>query len=194
MFNLIIYISIICILQACASFLIEYHLSCGYQNESDLFVAQAVFQFLCYKNKPTACVVFYEYTQKHPNIHSVDGPPFVLPLLNFLWLLLLCIETGKVSFYSILVEKYQPCLQRDPSYSQYLDKIGQIFFGLPPPASNKKKNIFDSLFKNLLSDDVDDPNENLELPTTSVNLQSSNAKAATSSVVNGEVMEDDTLD
>lgn len=47
-------------------------------------------RFLCLKNKSSASVVFTTYTQKHPSIES--GPPFVQPLLNFIWFLLLAVE------------------------------------------------------------------------------------------------------
>lgn len=47
-------------------------------------------RFLCLKNKSSASVVFTTYTQKHPSIEG--GPPFVQPLLNFLWFLLLAVD------------------------------------------------------------------------------------------------------
>lgn len=47
-------------------------------------------RFLCLKNKTSALVVFTTYTQKHPSIER--GPPFVQPLLNFLWFLLLAVD------------------------------------------------------------------------------------------------------
>lgn len=49
-----------------------------------------VSRFLCLKNKSSASVVFTTYTQKHPSIE--DGPPFVQPLLNFIWFLLLAVD------------------------------------------------------------------------------------------------------
>lgn len=48
------------------------------------------FRYLCLQNKSTANTCFETYTQKHPSIHS--GPPFTLPLLNFLWLLQIALE------------------------------------------------------------------------------------------------------
>lgn len=42
------------------------------------------------KNKRSASVVFSTYTRKHPSIEG--GPPFVQPLLNFLWFLLLAVD------------------------------------------------------------------------------------------------------
>jgi hypothetical protein len=47
-------------------------------------------RFLCLKNKSSASVVFTTYTQKHPSIEG--GPPFVQPLLNFIWFLLLAVD------------------------------------------------------------------------------------------------------
>ncbi|XP_076366387.1 Golgi to ER traffic protein 4 homolog isoform X2 [Tachypleus tridentatus] len=115
----------------CASMLVEYHVNKGYPSEADLFITQAVLQFLCLKNKSTASVVFYSYTEKHPSVHQ--GPPYLLPLLNFVWFLLLAVESGKLAVFNVLCEKYQPSISRDPTYPEYLSKIGQIFFGLPPP-------------------------------------------------------------
>uniref|UniRef100_A0A8C9KI99 Uncharacterized protein n=1 Tax=Panthera tigris altaica TaxID=74533 RepID=A0A8C9KI99_PANTA len=53
-------------------------------------VAKATGGFLCLKNKSSASVVFTTYTQKHPSIEN--GPPFVQPLLNFIWFLLLAVD------------------------------------------------------------------------------------------------------
>lgn len=47
-------------------------------------------RFLCLKNKSSASAVFTTYTQRHPSIE--DGPPFVRPLLNFIWFLLLAVD------------------------------------------------------------------------------------------------------
>ncbi|KAG1648783.1 Golgi to ER traffic protein 4 [Nymphon striatum] len=134
-----------------ASMLIEYNTTRGNAMEEDLFIAQAVFQFLCLKNKSTASVVFYKYTQGHPSL--VKGPPYLQPLLNFLWFLLLSIDSGQLAVFTIICEKYETTLKRDPTYSQYLDRIGQLFFGVPPRKQNKSKgmigNIINSLFQDL---------------------------------------------
>nr|XP_055202706.1 Golgi to ER traffic protein 4 homolog isoform X7 [Gorilla gorilla gorilla] len=116
--------------EGCANMLVEYSTSRGFRSEVDMFVAQAVLQFLCLKNKSSASVVFTTYTQKHPSIE--DGPPFVEPLLNFIWFLLLAVDGGKLTVFTVLCEQYQPSLRRDPMYNEYLDRIGQLFFGVPP--------------------------------------------------------------
>ncbi|XP_022419182.1 Golgi to ER traffic protein 4 homolog [Delphinapterus leucas] len=116
--------------EGCANMLVEYSTARGFRSEVDMFVAQAVLQFLCLKNKSSASVVFTTYTRKHPSIES--GPPFVQPLLNFLWFLLLAVDGGKLTVFTVLCEQYQPSLRRDPMYNEYLDRIGQLFFGVPP--------------------------------------------------------------
>ncbi|KAK2161508.1 hypothetical protein LSH36_115g04000 [Paralvinella palmiformis] len=126
--------------EGCAAMLIEYHVTLGYPSEVDLFITQAVLQYLCHRNKPTAERCLNCYTKQHPQVEP--GPPYYRPLLNFLWLLLLAVEGGKVAVFTILCEQYQPSLQRDPTYNEYLDKIGQLFFGLPPPAKPQSSRLF----------------------------------------------------
>uniref|UniRef100_A0A224Z4T5 Protein containing DUF410 domain n=1 Tax=Rhipicephalus zambeziensis TaxID=60191 RepID=A0A224Z4T5_9ACAR len=136
----------------CAAMLIEFQTTKGYSSEIDLFIAQTVFQYLCLRNPSTASVVFLAYTRRHPSVHP--GPPYYLPLLNFLWFLLLAVETRKLAVFTVLCEQYQPTISRDPTYPQYLDKIGQLFFGLPPPP--KPQGMFGNLIQTLLGGLEDD--------------------------------------
>nr|CAD7411435.1 unnamed protein product [Timema poppensis] len=115
----------------CASLLVEIHKMRGYAAEVDLFIAQAVLQYLCLQNMSTAQAAFHCYTSQHPNIKR--GPPYILPLLNFIWFLLKAVESGKLNTFKVLCEQYQPSIKRDPSYPDYLNKIGHIFFGIPLP-------------------------------------------------------------
>ncbi|EEB12163.1 conserved hypothetical protein, partial [Pediculus humanus corporis] len=87
-------------------FQIELHILKGYQSEVDLFIAQAVLQYLCLQNKNTAAVAFNSYTTQHPNIKT--GFPYLLPLLNFIWFLLKAVESGKLTVFTVLCERYQP--------------------------------------------------------------------------------------
>ncbi|CAH1100273.1 unnamed protein product [Psylliodes chrysocephalus] len=118
--------------KSCAWLLIEFQRSQGFKDEADLFIAQTVLQYLCLKNKITANQTFTSYTEQHPRILK-SGPPYLLPLLNFIWFLLQAIESQKIQTFAVLCEQYEPSLKRDPCFIQYLDKIGQIFFGLKPP-------------------------------------------------------------
>lgn len=158
--------------KGCALMLVEYQLSKGYASEADMFVAQAVLQYLCLRNKSTATLTLRVYTENHPAIKS--GPPFILPLLNFMWLLLLAVKTQKLNAFTVLCEKYQPSLKRDPAYAAYLDKIGQVFFGLPPPMPTGRQgfigNLISSLFSGEGDDDDDDESEQGQAATPTPNL------------------------
>ncbi|XP_073997682.1 Golgi to ER traffic protein 4 homolog isoform X1 [Rhodnius prolixus] len=130
--------------------LVELQRSSGYIAEVDLFIAQVVLQCLCLENKKTAVITFQCYTTQHPCINM--GPPYLLPLLNFIWFLLKAVDSGRLAAFTVLCEQYQLSIERDPSYTHYLDKIGQIFFGVPPPQvrpSGFLGNLFHSLMNGL---------------------------------------------
>ncbi|KAG8329161.1 Golgi to ER traffic protein 4 [Homalodisca vitripennis] len=127
-----------------ATMLVELHRTRGFATEVDLFIAQVVLQYLCLQNKHTANVAFQSYTTQHPAI--AKGPPYILPLLNFIFFLLKTVESGKLAAFTVLCEQYQPCIKRDPSYPQYLDKIAQIFFGVPPPRQHNSGGLLGKSF------------------------------------------------
>lgn len=54
---------------------------------------------------------------------------------------------GKLTVFTVLCEQYQPSLRRDPMYNEYLDRIGQLFFGVTP----KQTSAYGGLLGNLLS-------------------------------------------
>ncbi|KAM7540192.1 hypothetical protein Aperf_G00000036235 [Anoplocephala perfoliata] len=111
-------------------FLIELHQLHGLVSEIDLFVTQAVLQFLCARKAAVAALTFYTYTRNHPKLEA--GPPFShFPLLNFVWLLMLAIER-RLSYdvLSFLCTQYRAQLMRDPSYADYIEKISQVYFGI----------------------------------------------------------------
>lgn len=137
--------------QGCGSMLVEFHLTRGFGSELDLFIAQTVLQYLCLKKSLAASTAFLAYTAEHPKIGG--GPPYSsLPLLNFVWFLLLSIQTSQsLAVYSVLCEKYKQALERDPQYLEYLDKIGQHFFGVPAPVKPKAGGMFSGIFDQLMS-------------------------------------------
>ncbi|EZA55053.1 hypothetical protein DMN91_009509 [Ooceraea biroi] len=146
----------------CAAMLVELHEQRGYMNEIDLFITQAVLQYLCLHNKATAQEAFNSYTSRHPKINN-SGPPYLLPLLNFLFFLLKTIDSGKLAVFTVLCEQYQIALNRDPCYRQYLDKIGQLFFNIPPPRPHNQGlfgSILQSFINGLEDDDSDDEQRN----------------------------------
>ncbi|XP_063230594.1 Golgi to ER traffic protein 4 homolog [Bacillus rossius redtenbacheri] len=141
-------------LQSCdgrgfAVMLVELQRQHGFTAEVDLFIAQAVLQYLCVENKwRTAKDAFQTYTLQHPNIRA--GPPYLLPLLNFLWFLLKAVESGKLNAFKVLCEQYQPSIRRDPSYQDYLDKIGHVFFGIPLPKAHSQ-GFFENILQSFLT-------------------------------------------
>lgn len=117
----------------CGKMLIQLSQSKGLPRETDLFIAQVVLQQLCLKEIQSAMETFQTYTKYHPKIARTD-PPFIMPLLNFVFFLLKIIESkNKLAIFKKLCELYKPSLDRDPSYEKYLEKIGVIFFGAPQP-------------------------------------------------------------
>ncbi|VDD82975.1 unnamed protein product [Mesocestoides corti] len=126
-------------------FLIEMHQRYGLVSEIDLFIAQAVLQFLCVKKTSVAALTFYTYTRRHPKLEP--GPPFTqFPLLNFVWLLMLAIERNlSHDVLSFLCAHYRPQISRDPSYAEYLEKISQVYFGVKP-----RNNPFTGMLSNLV--------------------------------------------
>ncbi|KAL3316552.1 Golgi to ER traffic protein 4 [Cichlidogyrus casuarinus] len=125
-------------------FLKDFNVKLGYTSEVDLFLVQAVLQYLCLKLPKEAEKTFYLYTRIHPKMEP--GPPFVkYPLLNFTWFLLLAIHNNyKGSVFSILREHYSDHLKRDPDFDEYLDKIAVIYFGFRPK-NGGQQNIFSNM-------------------------------------------------
>jgi hypothetical protein len=123
--------------------LVEMSIHHGYPGEYDLFVTQAVLHLLVLQKVKVANGLFVNYINQHLAFPSSD-PPFKVPLLNFLWLLLEAIERKSVSVFRVLRVLYKPSLDRDADYTLLLDKVGTFFFGEPVQAENK--GLLESLF------------------------------------------------
>jgi len=140
--------------ESCALMLVEYSTARGFPSEVDLFITQAVLQYLCLSNMSTATIAFKIYTANHPAIKATPQhdprPPFLMPLLNFVWFLLLTIETRKLALFTVLCEQYRVAIGRDPAYKKYLDRIGQLFFGVPPPKRQAGGGIFGNLMASMM--------------------------------------------
>lgn len=123
----------------------------GYAKEVDLFIAHAVLQQLCMKDKITASQTFETYTKYHPKIATTQ-PPFSLPLLNFIFFLLKAIETGKLAMFKTLCDLYKTSIDRDPAYQKYLEKVGVLFFGAPVIRQGPSGGFLDDLMNQLLQE------------------------------------------
>lgn len=145
----------------CGQMLIELSQTKGLPKEIDLFIVQVVLQQLCLKEIASAMETFQTYTKYHPKISRTD-PPFIMPLLNFVFFLLKIIESRKLAIFKQLCELYKPSLDRDPSYEKYLEKIGILFFGAPqPPQRSRGGGIFGDLINQLFQglDEEDEPQQ-----------------------------------
>lgn len=75
----------------------------------------------------------------------------------------LIFSSGKLAVFTILCEQYQISLNRDPYYRQYLDKIGQLFFNIPPPRPRNQGligTLLQSFFNGLEDDESDEEQRN----------------------------------
>lgn len=68
--------------------------------------------------------------------------------------------------FVVICEQYEPSIKRDPCYVQYLDKIGQIFFGIKPP-QQQSQGIFGNFLQTFLGDLDDDSDEETPQPSCS---------------------------
>lgn len=153
----------------CGRMLVEFHTCKGYPTEVDLFIVNTVLQYLVLRKHVVAAWALKAYTENHPSIKR--GPPYKHPLLNFIWLLLLSIETKQtITAFSTLVELYKPSLQRDPGYLEYIDQIGQHFFGLPQP--QRPRGMFSGLFDSLMNAINEDSDDETEQPTPNTSAAS----------------------
>lgn len=60
---------------------------------------------------------------------------------------------GKVATFRTLCEHYSTTLSRDPSYKDYIQRIGEIYFGLAPPREQAPGGFLGNLLQSLLDDD-----------------------------------------
>lgn len=135
----------------------------GFASELDLFIAQVILQQLCLQETAAALETFATYTKYHPKI-ACSEPPFITPLLNFIFFLLQAVKANqrKLAVFRTLCDLYRPSLDRDPSYEKYLQKIGMIFFGAsrePADRSQGMGGIFGDLLNQFfqgLDEELDD--------------------------------------
>lgn len=79
--------------------------------------------------------------------------------------------SGKTNSFTVLCEIYASSLSRDPSFKDYLTRIGEIYFGIRPPPTNRG---FGGLLSNFLQSFAEDNDEEMgDDEPTSVPSQSS---------------------
>jgi len=128
----------------CGALLVQLHRARCYPSELELVLAQTVLQLLCApRDGPRAAVrCFGTFVRLHPDPRLAGGrAPFAgLPLLNFVWLLLKAVAAhSPVGVFCVLCEQYRALLVRDAALLGCLDRVGQLHFGLAPPAADAGK-------------------------------------------------------
>ncbi|KAL6733786.1 hypothetical protein Aduo_004406 [Ancylostoma duodenale] len=114
-------------------------------SESELFCALSALQLLAMHRVQTASKLLAAFTGNRDISSPSNGSR--QELLNFLRLLCNALTLHDVNLFNHLVDVYKPHIDVDPSYHNYIDRIGHIFFGHP---SSKKGDSFGGLFGNIL--------------------------------------------
>ena len=153
--------------------MIECHHNYGFPSEVELFLTQVVLQLLCLRNLKTAVDFFNHYVKHHSQIDADTQP-----LVNFLNFLFSAIKLKRVSIFNTLLDVYKPSLDRDKSYYDFLDRIGQYFFNLKPKKVEKE-----SMFGNLM--------RMLTTPSTSLPQQDNQSSNDNNTKYNNKQLEDE---
>uniref|UniRef100_A0AC34PVG9 Uncharacterized protein n=1 Tax=Panagrolaimus sp. JU765 TaxID=591449 RepID=A0AC34PVG9_9BILA len=132
-----------------SQFLIDYTAKEGQgENDAEDYITQSVFLLLAYKKLRIAQSLFTIYCRDHPQIRQ-KFPFRNIPIFNFLWLLFAVLQANNFTLFVYLVDKYRPVLHGDCNHRDYLDKVGQIYFKIPP--KNEGSGLLGGLLKGLLS-------------------------------------------
>jgi len=99
----------------------------GFPSERDLYIARAVLQYLCLSNLSDARTVYMCFK---------EAVKIQTPLINFLEFLLQTIEQKSADLFVKLRNIYTPSINRDDTFSRYLDIMAKNYFGLQPPQSS----------------------------------------------------------
>jgi hypothetical protein len=94
--------------------------------DADVFVAKSVLQYLCVEDLKSANLLF-------ANMKAFCKAALDSPLTNFIGFLLKTVERDATQLFQLLRGKYAISLARDASLNAYLDRIGELYFGLKAP-------------------------------------------------------------
>ncbi|CAJ0584180.1 unnamed protein product, partial [Mesorhabditis spiculigera] len=125
-------------------------------HEVDLFPALVAFQLICLRRVEVAGKFLSNYCRLHPKIVT-EAQPYPLPLLNYVALLIQAIPKHNQSHFALLFEKYETQIVLEPAFRGLIDKIGQMYFGLPPPRAAGAGGLFGNMFQGLLGGGANQP-------------------------------------
>jgi len=107
----------------------------GFLGERDLFLARAVLQYAALENLRDANLVFNVYCDFYRSQPDPEQAKAIdTPLVHFIRFLLATLERDAAPLFEVLRQKYSASLARDSSFSAYLDKIGELYYKIKPPA------------------------------------------------------------
>ena len=92
----------------------------GYPSEQDLFITRTVLMLLTFKNSGVAKHLLAEFKY-------VDSP-----LLNFCKFLIQAVESEEKTLVTILKEKYNKWIGRDPRLNRYILQVEKVYFATEP--------------------------------------------------------------
>ncbi|CAK9216595.1 unnamed protein product [Sphagnum troendelagicum] len=98
-----------------------------YPGEADLVVARAVLLYLSLGNLRDANLL-WDAVKQSLSDSSKEFPD--TPLMHFIRFLLSTLERDALPLFRILRQKYKPSIDRDPTFDEYMDEIGERFYGL----------------------------------------------------------------
>lgn len=99
----------------------------GLRGEADLFAARATIQYLALSNLKDANL-FWEAIRE---LYTTESWSLDSPLAHFVNFLLKTCERDAAPLFRLLKQQYAVSLARDPQLQTYLDKVGEVFFGIP---------------------------------------------------------------
>ncbi|CAI0411649.1 unnamed protein product [Linum tenue] len=124
-----------------ASTLVSFMGKC-YPGEDDLAIARAVLMYLSMGNMRDANFLLSEVKQQ------VEAKKLEFPqsdLIHFISYLLQTLQRDAYPLFSMLRSGYKPSIDREPAFNEWLDDIGEVFYGVQ--RRNPLQGMFGEMFK-----------------------------------------------
>lgn len=115
--------------------------------------------------------IFMFYTLNHPLLNQSCIPYSNYPLLNFTYFIISILDStyDESSTFKTLCDIYRITWSRDPNYSDYLNRIGTIYFGVVDQAKQRQGGgggILNNILLSLLEEDENSNQENYNLSSS----------------------------
>jgi len=147
----------------------------SHPTEIDLYFVRPILLCLCVGNT-VGSTVLLDYidaenkkVEKLANTKADDGEPSPLdtPLIHFAFFIFSAIQKKDYNLFHALTTKYSPSVSRDPEFPSYVDRIGQVFFGV---SSNQSGfGFFGDLMRSFLTDTPTTTSTSATTPTLTHN-------------------------